>query len=104
MPCNSDHMRPTSKEIRSRDMAQHLCYVRQALELPWTAEERAASKDCYGARSLCDIFAERLCTMIRSMDTPTQDKIIYNGHCKQARAVADWWDEHKEHDCKQGRH
>jgi hypothetical protein len=98
MPCRSDYMEPTNKELLLRETAQLLIYVRmntsRGIRISNTL--KAASQDSYCKE---DYVAE-LCSAIRALAPEEMDRIVYDGRNSEARKLADWWDKHQEADRK----
>ena len=44
-----------------------------------------------------------LCAKLRALTECERERIIYNAKSKESRALADWWEEHCEHDRVAGR-
>lgn len=95
MPCNSDYLNPTHREAQLQRAAKLLKYVYECLglEVPKHVKETAAdiyAKDDRSVMKLCDI--------IHQMNEAQLNEIVYDGRNKNARDLADWWDEHKAAD------
>lgn len=65
-------------------------------EAPAKLSDSAISKAC--GREGLDNLTRWLCSACRSMSEAQKASIIYDGRNSQARALADWWEEHQEHD------
>jgi len=96
MPCRSDYMEPTNKELLLRETSQLLIYVRMNTHrgIKITNDLRGASQDSYCKK---DYVAE-LCSAIRALTQEEMDRIVYDGRNPEARKLADWWDKHQEAD------
>lgn len=99
MPCNCDYLEARNTEVESRDAAKHIVYINS--KLPYTKTENwivKASKEYYGNEERLNDLVVILCKLCHNLGPILQEKIIYNGNSKQARALADWWEEHQEAD------
>ena len=94
MPCNSSHMEPDHLEERSRNLSQMIVWLSGKLQKPVKEGIRASAKSAYGNRGACDELAQTLCSLCNL----APEEVIYNGRDKDARRLADWWDEHQEAD------
>jgi hypothetical protein len=98
MPCDSSYLAPTRLEKESQRCAECLVYVFKQFgdRCPeWIVE--VASDPC-GHQMKLDLMVRMLCSMCRAMNRKEQSRIIYDGRSKNARQLADWWDEHKRAD------
>jgi len=95
MPCNSDYLAPTSKERRLKQTSVNLRWLLGKLNSDVPEQVLIDSNDIY-CRDHGQV--EKLCDLIKSMTGNQVEAIIYNARDKQARAVADWWEEHQEAD------
>jgi hypothetical protein len=102
MPCNSEYMKPTEREIESQLVAGHLLYLLTALnqESRITDEMREAVESCYGAQGKVDEWTALLCGTIRQMTTDEQDEFVYEGKNPSVRRLAEWWERHQAWDVK----
>lgn len=102
MGCNSDYMMPHHEEINSKETAQHLVYVFTKMgkeqELPEYVVK--AAQEYYGNPQKLNDMVVMLCDTLTHMKKATLEKIVYDAHSKEARTLANWWDEHKEADQK----
>ncbi len=100
MPCNSDYLAPSSKEEESRKCAQNILYVNSFLgkDIPTSIE--TASSSIYGDIFILNEMVVLLCKLCTEMTEVEKEAIIYDGHSKQARQLADWWEEHQTADKK----
>lgn len=100
MPCNSDHMEPTTRERQYREAAQLLIYVYRSLGLtPIHPQLRADAASIYGGNH-GEKNMGTLCGLLKNMTEVQLAKIVYDGRNPEARRLADWWDEHKAEDAK----
>lgn len=100
MPCNCDYMEPTTHEIRSKEVAQHLAYVYKKLNQKVPKEVMEASSHIYGNVGKLNEMVVSLCDMLTHMEDIVRDSIVYNPKEKESRRLADWWEEHQEADRK----
>ena len=98
MPCNSNYMNPTLKEINRRETSELICYVNRKLNLPTPTNIIEASQDIYGQGVELDEVVSLLCEKISSMTEQQKESIVYNAKNKTSRKLADWWEEHVEAD------
>lgn len=105
MPCRSEHMEPTAREEESRRVSKLLAYVYNRLAIKPSEDlpfDMTVLNDCtsntYGNLHLLDAFVANLCSLLRSLTTEQMESIVYDGHNKQSRQLADWWENHKEID------
>lgn len=96
MPCNSDHMEPTGKEIYLRHTAHRFMTLQRALGYFVSPTVVAASRNPYCKED----YTAELCTLIKSLTPEQEAAFVYDGRSPDARALADWWDKHKEADAK----
>lgn len=94
MPCNGDYMEPNGKEKRLQETAQLLIFVLGQLNEAVPEIVRIGAKNIY-----CSFdFVSILCDRIGGMTSEELDAIVYNGHDRTSRQLADWWEEHKQAD------
>ena len=96
MPCRSDYMEPTNKELLLRETARLLIYVRVYTGVRISSKLATAAQAVYCKE---DYVAE-LCSAIRALTQEEMDRIVYDGRNPEARKLADWWDKHQEADRK----
>lgn len=98
MPCNTDYMKPTTRERQRKEAARLLLYVLESLDVsPVSSELIHSANDVYGGSNKIDWVAQ-LCDQIHAMTDDQVNKIVYNGRDPMSRRLADWWDEHQEQD------
>ena len=100
MPCNSDHLNATDREVELQRAARLLVYVKERLgEKPekWMIEQ-ANKSWADDERSVIE-----LCAALNAMTKKQRDTIIYNARDKVARDLADWWEEHQKVDTERAR-
>jgi hypothetical protein len=94
MPCNSDYMNPTHKEVQLRETAILYKYALRCLGLDIPPEVSRAAGDMY-----CSVdFVSDLCNLLSDMTEEQRVSIIYNPYEKPSRRLADWWEEHQKAD------
>lgn len=99
MPCNCDHLEPTAREKHRKEAAELLVWVQKKVGgsvEPWL--EKAAS-DIYGGGD--DRPVQALCARLNSMSIMSPkvfDSLVYNAKDRASRRLADWWEDHCEHD------
>lgn len=113
MPCSDgrdfDHLDEVLK--KNKRLAKLILYATQMLETEIDISsklilveimENGYLDDSSQSPKLCDELTNLLCKICSHMDEDQEDKIIYNSRVKTSRALADWWDEHKELDKERG--
>jgi Mg/Co/Ni transporter MgtE len=100
MGCRSDYLEANAAETNSKEAAQHLVYVMSKLKQNIPDYVTKAANNYYGDTSKLHKMVVQLCDILTNLDDEVRDAIVYNGKDKQARQLADWWDEHKEEDRK----
>lgn len=106
MPCNSDYMEPNDAEVNSRDICEHIVYLQAHIGFDIPDWVKIGAADYYGAPTRIDEATEMLCQICGNLEKNAPgvaDELIYNGRRREARRLADWWDEHKEADRAAGR-
>ena len=91
MPCNSDHMQPTSREAYNQNVAILLRYVFQKLEIVIPTDIHRDANNLYCNRD----HTEALCFTLNNLSEIQIERIVYNARDKQARKLADWWEDHQ---------
>lgn len=96
MACNSDHQRPSQRELESVRVCSLIVFVlgHYGRDVPVSIRRRADS--CYGDMQYLDEDTARLCALCAKVD----DSFIYNGRDANARRLATWWDDHQAADRK----
>jgi hypothetical protein len=95
MPCRSDHMETTVRERQRQDAAKHLVYILGKMNQPVPANVASAAVDKYGTD---DMPMRTLCIFMGEMSEEQLNRIVYDGRSAEARALADWWEEHQRED------
>jgi hypothetical protein len=91
-------MEPTAKEKYCKKTAQLLQYVMRALNyFPVSISD--VEKSINNPYSKND-YTATLCGIIRQLTPNEMNTIVYDGRNSEARALADWWDEHQKVDEK----
>jgi hypothetical protein len=98
MGCRSDYLEANAAETNSKEAAQHLVYVLTKLKQKVPEKITKAANEYYGNPSMLGAMVVQLCDILTNMDEEIRDAIVYNGKDKQARQLADWWDEHQAAD------
>lgn len=94
MPCNSDYMNPTDKETRLRETAWLYAYALSKLGEEVPPEVGLAAENIYCRKD----YVPALCALLKGLPEEKRDAIVYNARDKDARRLADWWEEHLEAD------
>ena len=102
MPCRSDYMEATEREIESRALANHLIYVYTKLNQTAniTPKIKNASTEYYGNVKMVDVWTALLCSTLRGLSQADIDRIVYNAKDACSRSLADWWERHQAWDLK----
>lgn len=94
MPCNSDYMNPTKKELRLKETAEFLVFVRKKTGRHVDKKLRETSEAIYPKID----YVSELCYEIGNLSEDMLDAVVYNGRDKRSRKLADWWEEHQKAD------
>ena len=100
MGCRSDYMQPSQAEIESKKLCEHLSYLLPLASIAVPDWVNAGAKDCYGCLTKVNEATVLLCDTLKSLSKNDFDVIVYDGHSKRARALADWWEAHQEMDAR----
>lgn len=89
----------TKEQKRNHEAANFIIYINDKLDYylvipPYVIE---SSKN-YFAND--ERLVPELCKIIKSLSKDEFEKIVYNAHNKQSRALADWWEEQLDLDEK----
>lgn len=100
MPCNSDYLNSSPQEEEQQRLAK--CYVYLMKSIHKQPENRfiVASKSYYGEGVNLKKDVPLLCGLLQNLTEEEENRIVYDGRKKEARLLADWWDECKEADIK----
>jgi len=96
MPCRDDWPDPSHAQKRSQQAAKLLIYLYEKMGKHVFLSEKLAqdARDCY-----CNTdWVKVLCALLKGMSQEERESYIYVARDKQARALADWWEEHQEVD------
>lgn len=100
MPCRSDYLDPTASERETTKVAKLLLYVLRSQGV----QSQAVGTLVKDAETTCpdtdrlEGYVQQLCARIRDLSDEERTRVIYNGHSRIARELADWWDDHEESD------
>lgn len=94
MPCRSDYMEPNARERNWQQAAQFLVYALVKLGKEPPENLKKTANDIYARED----FTADLCHLLNNISDEAREKIIYDAHSRQARELANWWDDHKEAD------
>ena len=100
MPCRSDYMEPSGKELESIRICKCLIYLYTRInhEVPvWVVN---ATKNYYGNIGMINEATRMLCEACRSLTPDEIEMHIYDAHNPRAREVAGWWERHQEWDAR----
>lgn len=94
MPCNSDHMEPTSQEQYRQHTAQLLLFICTTLNWVTTHELKQAAKSTYCSRD----YTAQLCDAINRLSADQRLLVMSDVSNKMHRELHAWWDSHKAAD------
>lgn len=103
MPCRCDYMEPTAREKQSKEVAQHLVYLYTRLGQSVPVEVAKAASSLYGDVKTVDVNTANLCAILRTLQESQLNEFVYNGRIKEARDLANWWEDHQRLDAEAGR-
>lgn len=102
MPCVTPE--PSRNEKEAYKMALLLNYLRtqdlNVFHMGVTLrmiDEHIQSGD-WGNTENIDIYTKTLCDVCASIDGTTRENILWDGRVKEARMLAEWWQNHQEAD------
>ncbi len=101
MPCNSDYMAPTRYELEIVATAKLLKYIALDLGLEVSPAVKLLSEDRNYhkvTRPVGDELVATLCKTLHDLDAETVDRLVYGNRCREARELANWWEEHQAAD------
>jgi len=89
-------MEPTAREKKLQETAILYGYalVETNQRVPGKVADAANNHYC------TTDFVSHLCDLIKSMDSDTRVRVVYNPYNKTSRQLADWWETHQEADRK----
>jgi hypothetical protein len=96
MPCNSDYLEPTSRELELKRTAVLYRYALIKLSRPIPEALDTAASSVYGGGD----YTAELCALIQALDHQGRERLVYNGHDGRSRELADWWEAHRKADSK----
>ena len=100
MPCSDPT--PTGREKRASVVLKLIVVFKslgEKIEYPKGFNGDISGYSIFGSDKYLDEATDILCAFCRMKG----DDYIYNGRIKARRRLADWWDEHKEIDKREGR-
>lgn len=97
MPCDSSYMEPTTKERKLKETTALLVYTLEALGHKLPQDIIDQNNDYYGHG--VDRVPE-LCALLKNMSEMELERIVYDGRSKNARDLANWWEEHQAADAQ----
>ena len=98
MPCRGpDITEPTQRDRESQRVCQCLVYILSKFKQPvedWMVE---GAEDCCPDK--LDMATSHLCGWLKhAVETGREDEIVYDARSRDARNLADWWEDHQEMD------
>lgn len=91
MPCDSSYQNPNEWEAESLRVCKLIVNFSPDPVPRWVRE---AADSRYGCPARLDEATQLLCEMCQKLP----DSAVHNGYSRKARDLANWWDEHQEHD------
>ncbi len=105
MPCRYDEREPNLRELESKKVASLIksLFTKLNKVIPPTVTIAAKERSddgymAYGLVDKLDYHTNLLCSAIKSFQQKEIDIYLYNGRDKDARKLADWWDNHVKQD------
>lgn len=98
MPCNSDYMNPTGRELEFRRVANLLMYVRSQLNRGISGDLIRTSENAYADLDFTAELCEEMSKLKKHPDL--FDKIVYNARDFMSRELATWWEMHQKADAE----
>lgn len=103
MPCDSSYMAPTGYELEIVATAKLLKYI--ALDLGHEVDPtvgRLSQDRNYTevTRAVGDKLVATLCRVMHELPDEVVERLAYVNRCREARQLADWWEEHQAADRK----
>lgn len=101
MPCNSDYMAPNKYEGQIMRTAALLVYIKDQLGLPISRDEQRFGMErdyCKITRTIGDGLVAELCNLMHTLTPEVVERLCYEVRSKDARNLADWWEEHQAAD------
>lgn len=96
MPCNSDYLQSTDKELQLQRTAKLLVYVYKNIDVKIPKWVGVASREVYCRE---ERTVPLLCAAVTALLKVDKDHpVVYDAKSKEARDLADWWDAHLEAD------
>jgi hypothetical protein len=93
MPCTSDCHEVDVKQAYNQETARCYRYALLAAEQALPTSVLVASRDTYCNKD----FTDQLCGFLRSLSPEAFERIVYARN-KDARNLANWWEEHERMD------
>ena len=95
MPCNSEYMEATYREIKSRHIAKNIIFILTKLNRPIDNYISKAAVEYYGNDRKLEVMERFLYKVIKNLSEKELNEFVYNGRCKESRYIANWYDEYK---------
>ncbi len=100
MPCTTDYIEPSKRSKELRRAAKLLIYIRERIGgdvESWLLSE-AANEHASDDRSVTE-----LCAALKEMTPELLDQVVYDARSREARDLADWWEDHQAADAERER-
>ncbi len=98
MPCQSDYLAPSGRELESIRVFKLIIYLYGEINKEVPTWVYYAVNTHYGNVERLDEGTKLLCECCRSLTKSEVSNFVYNAHKKNARKLADWWERHQEWD------
>lgn len=98
MPCSSSQQEPSKQETESRKVSGLIIWLWTHLDKEIPGWVRETVNNAYGNSEKVHELTNMLCNECRVLTQKGEDEVIYNGRDRNARRLADWWDDHQESD------
>lgn len=100
MPCNSDYLEPRGREVELHRAARLYQYVLLSTHKPVPQRVQQAAESIYGQDRNGDPVdcVSALCAAIKRMDNAMQKRVVYTAESRDARDLANWWEDHQQAD------
>src|SRR3990167_7851595 len=90
---HDDYMGPSSAELNNQKAARGLVYTLRCLGKPVDGWLRREAGNCY---SQDERVVPLLCEVLGSLSDTVRDWLIYDARDREARNLADWYEDHQK--------
>lgn len=99
MPCRSDFLEPRDFEKESQRICRLVVYLCAMMGRETPSWAHQGAEDIYGSRESMDKIVAFLCSLCKE----APEEFIYNARDRNARDLADWWEDHQKADAERER-